>query len=382
MKMRKLILAIGLITRMSLFGYSYDRCPPSVFEKVKDKIVIITGDKGSGTGFIIEMDGSKWLMTNEHVVRSQGKIRARTLSGLKIIPTNTVDLASNRDLIRYKIDDKFTALKKRPSMPSMNEAVWVFGNSDGSGVITSIGGEVLGLGEDKIEVSAEFVAGNSGSPVVDKNGEVIGVATFAELKRDYYNWVKAGTRFNGVRRFAEALDGIVWEPLGYEQYLRDCAALNSCLEQCLGFLEMVGSSGTAINGKPYFKGAKSVKGSSVSAINKDKKSRKVYNAIVTADAAYEKAVKAYETTKVKMRTEQGKIGRPTETKVKWCLKDVDKAYQVKLKSRKEGLSRAKMLIQECVVKSERAKDTIANVRDCIEKIIVEFDEVCNKCGIK
>ncbi len=382
MKMSNIVFAFGLIANMSLFASWLDRCPPSVFNKVKDNIVIITGDKGSGTGFIVDMDGSKWLMTNEHVVRGQGRIRARTLSGRKILPTNTVDIASNRDLIRYKIDWKFKALKIRPDLPSMNEDIWVFGNSDGSGVVTSIGGDVIGLAGDKIEVSAKFVAGNSGSPVVDNNGEVVGVATFAEIKRDYNNWVKSGTRFNDVRRFAETLHGIVWEPLGYEQYLKDCADMHSCLEQCFVFLETVEATWGGMDGKPEFKRVMSVKSSAITAINKDKKSRKVYNAIVTADSAYEKAVKVYENTKKRMRMEPGKIGRPSESKLKRCQKDIDTAYQAVLKSRKDGLAHAKMLIQDCVVKSELAKVKLEDYREIIEKVIAKFDELCNRVDRK
>lgn len=378
MRMRNVMLSVVLLASMNLSARMYDRCPQSVFTKVKDSIVILTGDNGSGTGFIVEMDGAKWLMTNEHVVRGQGKIRARTLSGQKIIPTNTVDLATNRDLIRYKLDGKFKALKMRPSLPSMNEDVWVFGNSDGSGVVTSIGGDVLGLGEDKIEVSAKFVAGNSGSPVVDNNGEVVGVATFAEIKRDYDNWVKEGTRFNEVRRFAERLDGVDWEPLGYEQYLKDCLAISSCLEQCIGFLEVIEKYGVIYNRKPGFKRAKSIKGSAVSAINKDKKSRRVYDKILSADAAYEKAAKAYEDTRARMRRDYGKLGCPTETTVKRRQKDVDCAYQAILKSRKEGLSRAETLLRECVVKSERGKVKLEKFRGYIEEAIAEFDETYRK----
>ena len=378
MRMRNVMLSVVLLASMNLSARMYDRCPQSVFTKVKDSIVILTGDNGSGTGFIVEMDGAKWLITNEHVVRGQGKIRARTLSGQKIIPTNTVDLATNRDLIRYKLDGKFKALKMRPSLPSMNEDVWVFGNSDGSGVVTSIGGDVLGLGEDKIEVSAKFVAGNSGSPVVDNNGDVVGVATFAEIKRDYDNWVKEGTRFNEVRRFAERLDGVDWEPLGYEQYLKDCLAINTCIEQCIGFLEMIYQTGTTHDRKPYFRRAKAVKNSAVTAINKDNKSRRVYDKIKSADAAYEKAVKAYEDTRARMRSDYGKLGCPTETTVKRRQKDVDSAYQAVLKSRKEGLSRAEALLRECVVKSERGKVKIDKCRGYIEEAIAEFDETYRK----
>ncbi|MBR3921614.1 MAG: hypothetical protein IKJ45_00740, partial [Kiritimatiellae bacterium] len=61
MRMRNVMLSVVLLASMNLSARMYDRCPQSVFTKVKDSIVILTGDNGSGTGFIVEMDGAKWL---------------------------------------------------------------------------------------------------------------------------------------------------------------------------------------------------------------------------------------------------------------------------------------------------------------------------------
>lgn len=106
------IICIMAIACASVYAYAseYDKVPPEVFSRVSESLVTLTGENGAGSGFVVEMDGATWLMTNEHVVRGQGVIRARTISGRKIIPTNTVDLAANRDLVRYKLDGKFKAL--------------------------------------------------------------------------------------------------------------------------------------------------------------------------------------------------------------------------------------------------------------------------------
>lgn len=361
----------------------FDRGSKGVFEKVKDSIVVITGDKGSGTGFIVEMDGYKWLMTNEHVVHGQGKISAKTLSGKKIVLTDTIDMASNRDLVRYKIDGEFRALKWRNDSPSMGEDVWVFGNSDGGGVVTSIGGVILGVGADRIEVSAKFVSGNSGSPVVDNNGDVVGVATLAAIKRDFDDWVKEGTRFNSVRRYAITLGGIAWEPLGYQQYLDDCATMDSYVNQCLGFIAMAEVVGLTRNSRPKFKKAKGLDSSYISAIRKDKKSSNIYKAIIAADAAHEKALIAYDDAETKIRTyASGRIDRPSEFSMKRLQKDIDKTYKEIIKSRKKGLLRAKKLSQECAVKSERAKGEVQEIRDIVDKIVSQIEELYARYGIE
>ena len=54
----------------------------------------------------------------------------------------------------------------------------------GGGVINTIISQLTGIGSNLVESDAQFVHGNSGSPIIDvKNGKVIGVATYLT-----YNW--------------------------------------------------------------------------------------------------------------------------------------------------------------------------------------------------
>ena len=96
-------------------------------------------------------------------------------------------------------------------MPDIGEAVTILGNSDGRGVVTEIRGHILGVGPQQIEVDAPFVAGNSGSPVLNRVGRVVGVASYLRNCRDNADWSKRNTRYNGVRRFALRLSGIRWQ---------------------------------------------------------------------------------------------------------------------------------------------------------------------------
>jgi len=95
-------------------------------------------------------------------------------------------------------------------VPDIGDPVVVLGNSDGRGVVTEIRGKVIGVGPREIEVDAAFVIGNSGSPVLDRHGRVIGIATYLRDCRDDEDWSKADTRFNGIRRFALRLLGTRW----------------------------------------------------------------------------------------------------------------------------------------------------------------------------
>jgi hypothetical protein len=102
---------------------------------------------------------------------------------------------------------------------SADEFIAVFGNSGGGDVFTSIYGKVVGVGPDRIEVSAEFISGNSGSPVVNKNKKVLGIATYATKRVSNSDWTVKGTRFCDVRRFAFKVDASVkWVPTQWSSY--------------------------------------------------------------------------------------------------------------------------------------------------------------------
>jgi hypothetical protein len=140
-----------------------------------------------------------------------------------------IELANDRDLVRVLIsDDRPPTLHIATSPPKVDDGILVLGNSEGAGVITQLKGTIKGLGPDVMEVDAPFVSGNSGSPIVTTNGDVLGVATFVTRPRTI-NWVEAGTPFAQARRFGVRLQGdIEWKPISVRQLYQESATLLDC----------------------------------------------------------------------------------------------------------------------------------------------------------
>ena len=201
-------LGNGLRTARGQFGRK--RVPQSAtrFEEVKDKLVVIVcGDK-AGSGFIVRDGGRPYLFTNAHVVQ-RGAVIAHRLDGTRLM-LGPRDEAVGRDMVRFALDESMPAFDLAAGVPDIGDPVVVLGNSDGRGVVTEIRGKVIGVGPREIEVDAAFVIGNSGSPVLDRNGRVIGIATYLRDCRNDEDWSKKDTRFNGIRRFALRLLGTRW----------------------------------------------------------------------------------------------------------------------------------------------------------------------------
>lgn len=209
-----------------------DPLPPSPpaqvgFNAVKDKLVIIECQEGSGSGFLLEMDGKTYLMSNEHVLRSASAPRARLLDG-KPLNLGEFSVATDRDLARFEvIDCNITPLQKSDDIPNLGDFVVAYGNSDGKGVMTESKGFVQGTGSYRIESNVEIVPGNSGGPLITKEGKVVGVNSFLTRGENSENdWTLKNTRYDGsVRRFSIMFKDVQWKIIDRSHYEEQTARM-------------------------------------------------------------------------------------------------------------------------------------------------------------
>ena len=199
-----------------------------LFDRVKNCLAIIKAGDGAGTGFLVKLDGKVWLVTNEHVLRGGAPFSATLPDGRALKFSPTIEVAANRDLARLQVEGDYEALEWFPEPAKQNQKIHVYGNSDGGGVLTWEDGRVLGVGSDRIEVDAKFVQGNSGSAVLDRKGRVLAVATYATRWNEPGKWIKAGTRYNGPRRYGVRLDGVKWEKIPWKTYAEGAIVWNEC----------------------------------------------------------------------------------------------------------------------------------------------------------
>lgn len=185
-------------------------------------LVVISSDASEGSGFVAKMRDRYFLVTNIHVLGAARGGSFTTIEGRELrLPSNAfVSKARDIAIVPIQWDGPYLDVVESFALQGVEigQDVTVMGNSSGARVATQLKGVVKGIGPREIEVSAKFVPGNSGSPIVlDRAGTVIGVASHLRDYSKVSEYTK-DSELGDVRRFGFRLDGnIEWQLIAMEQ---------------------------------------------------------------------------------------------------------------------------------------------------------------------
>jgi len=144
-----------------------------------------TGVAGAGSGFIISPDGT--IVTNNHVVTGAGSVKVRVAGSDEEIPAKVIGVSECNDLAVIKLTDpgpypylQWSTKKVEPPL-EVYTAGFPLGDPEYTvtkGVVSKAkadGNTSWASVRHVIEHDANIQPGNSGGPLVDKTGRVVGV---------------------------------------------------------------------------------------------------------------------------------------------------------------------------------------------------------------
>jgi S1-C subfamily serine protease len=179
---------------------------PALVKRVKPSVVAIaTYDANgeplmTGSGFFLRPGQ---VVTNLHVVRGAVKAEIKTLDGKgKVFPVNgTLALDEEGDLALLNIDmplERSRTTELARDLPDEGEPIFVIGNplklegSVSDGIVSAV--REVPNSYRIIQITAPISHGNSGSPVFNLKGEVVGVVTIKVTNGQNINLAIAAAR--------------------------------------------------------------------------------------------------------------------------------------------------------------------------------------------
>jgi tetratricopeptide (TPR) repeat protein len=184
---------------------------PALVKRVKPSVVAIatydsTGEPlMTGSGFFLRPGQ---VVTNLHVVRGASRAEIKTLDGKgKMFPVNgTLAVDEEGDLVLLSVEiplERSRTSELAGELPDEGEAIFVIGNplklegSVSDGIVAAV--REVPNSYRIIQITAPISHGNSGSPVFNLRGEVLGVVTVKVTNGQNINLAIAAARVAELR---------------------------------------------------------------------------------------------------------------------------------------------------------------------------------------
>jgi S1-C subfamily serine protease len=176
-----------------------------------DVLFGLTPIQGVGSGFVVNERG--FIVTNSHVIRDAQKVTVILPDG-ESIEGDVIASDSRRDLALLRVDVEGLKPIKLGDSDNIRVGEIVFaigsplglpGSSVTMGIISAVNRTIVGediVLEDLIQTDAAINPGNSGGPLVNVEGEAIGIATAII---PYAQGIGFAIPINTVKRFLEMI---------------------------------------------------------------------------------------------------------------------------------------------------------------------------------
>jgi hypothetical protein len=174
-----------------------------VFQNVRDGIVTVFGDAGHGSGFLIDQKGI--VVTNQHVVAKSSYLKVQINDSVCVRANLLVeDEKGDMAVLRihpYRANDVPVLPLRRDSLDLVyeGEKVLAIGNPLSQTRILTVG-VVSKVHEGAIISDVDLNPGSSGGPLLNLDGEVVGITTFSERSSD------GGEGISGIIAIPRAFD--------------------------------------------------------------------------------------------------------------------------------------------------------------------------------
>jgi S1-C subfamily serine protease len=189
-----LLIAVGLIVASVGAGVAFARgnaMPIGTGIVVVNTNLAYQGAQAAGTGMVLTSSGE--VLTNNHVINGATTIKVTVPKTGRIYTARVVGYNKTADVAVLQLQgaSNLKTISTSTAKLSVGAAVTALGNAGGTGTIASVTGRITGLGKTitaaddsgseqltgLIETNAPIQPGDSGGPLENSHGKVVGMDT-------------------------------------------------------------------------------------------------------------------------------------------------------------------------------------------------------------
>lgn len=160
------------------------------------KAAVVVQKLGHGSGFFITERGH--ILTNAHVVGNADRVRIVTADKSEALIAEVLRVDRARDVALLKLEDipaglEIITLPIRTDWPQISETIYALGapshtrleNTLTKGIVSAHrrNFKLYGLSQDYIQGDVQTIGGNSGGPLLDAHGNVVGLTVASLYQR-------------------------------------------------------------------------------------------------------------------------------------------------------------------------------------------------------
>jgi S1-C subfamily serine protease len=160
--------------------------PEELYQQTYRSVVVVRTSDAQGSGALIRHSDTTVIVTNEHVVGDAAVVQIKTVQGLTYEGiVRGKDASTDLAIVEISTPLHLPAIPLQTQVPAIGSTVYALGNPIGlehtftQGIVSRLDPET-----GEIQHSAAIAPGSSGSPLINDEGEAVGVnrAVFSKFE--------------------------------------------------------------------------------------------------------------------------------------------------------------------------------------------------------
>lgn len=191
--------------------------------KVVDAVANISGDKVSGSGFVVVTDGKRYIYTAADVLAGNTRVAIANSAGRKFVKFGNLELADASGIVRLELleADDAPALEPSAETTKAESGFNVTGLGLASDKVMVDGGSAFGQSADAIEADPAVLRGKNGGALVESaNGKVLAVIVKPATEQGDL-WTDLGVAAEMPLRALRINRTLSWKPVQVAAFLAE-----------------------------------------------------------------------------------------------------------------------------------------------------------------